>query len=93
MNYNCVAIVDHSTKNSYQDHSVIAGHVYYYKVILFNYAGESEASDVVGPLTASAGSEILPEEWAFEDVGANRYRGRKVTSIPKAVLCRIGSGT
>lgn len=69
VNYNCVATVDHYTKNSYQDHSVIAGHAYYYKVILFNYAGESEASDVVGPLTASAGSEILPEEWAFEDVG------------------------
>lgn len=89
VNYNCIATVDLSTKTCYQDHDIIAGRTYYYKVKLVNHAGESEASDTAGPLTASAGNETLPAGWGFTDVGQTdigygKYLNSQISSFAVA---------
>ena len=65
---------DYYTRNLYKDEDVKNGTTYYYKVVLINRAGDSEASDIV-TATPQAGSNTLTEGWKVENINTTGGTG------------------
>lgn len=83
-------ISDHEnyTRKSYTDESAEPGNTYYYKVVLYNRAGDAEESDAVSvrvPITAG-----LPEGWKTADIGNGWATGYYTNSMENSFVIEGG---
>lgn len=75
-------------RKSYRDETVEAGHTYYYKVVLYNRAGDAAASDVVGVYVPNTGG--LPDGWKTAKIGNGWTIGYYTNSLQNSFVVEGG---
>ena len=75
-------------RKSYRDETVEAGHTYYYKVVLYNRAGEAEPSDIVSVYVPETGG--LPDGWKTANIGNGWTTGYYTNSLQNSFTVEGG---
>lgn len=75
-------------RKSYRDETVEAGRTYYYKVVLYNRAGDAAASDIVSVYVPDTGG--LPDGWKTAKIGNGWTTGYYTNSMQNSFVVEGG---
>lgn len=84
-----VADMNNYTRKAYRDETVEANHTCYYKVVLYNCAGDAAPSDVVSVYVPETGG--LPDGWKTAKIGNGTAGGFYTNSVQNSFVVE-GSG-
>ena len=88
LQFRTVADCNDYTRKSYRDETVVPGHTYYYKVVLYNKAGDAPSSDVVSVYVPETGAPAAG--WETATVGNGWATGYFTNSLEQSFIVEGG---
>lgn len=86
--FSVVADRDNYTRKSYRDEMVEPGHTYYYKVVLYNKAGDAAPSDIIRVYVPE--TCVLAEGWMTAEIGNGWATGYFTNSLDGSFIVEGG---
>lgn len=86
--FSVIADLNNYTRKSYRDQTVEPGNTYYYKVVLYNRAGNAQPSETVEAYVPEVGG--LPNGWKTSSIGNGWADGYYTNSLDNSFVVEGG---